>query len=270
MFSRIASAQLPAKSDDDRFMVTDNSVIVLDGATNHGVAHKISGGVYAEHLGHSIANRSNESPSLPDIFECALRETVTALDLTSGSRNMPSSTVAMVRQRAEGLVDLFVLGDSTVVLGYHNGSQEFYSDDRLEHLGLPQSAEYRSRLQHGCGFTDQHRKLLAELQQGQRRLRNRPGGYWIASTDPEAARHAVTTTLPAADLAWFAIATDGVTDLLEPLEIRWQDIARMDSAELAGLLERLHRWETEVDPEGRTVPRAKQHDDKTVVVAHMH
>ena len=45
----------------------------------------------------------------------------------------------------------------------------------------------------------------------------------------------------------------------------WGQIARFDSAQLEELLERCHSWEAEDDPGGVSLPRAKRHDDKTIV-----
>jgi hypothetical protein len=49
------------------------------------------------------------------------------------------------------------------------------------------------------------------------------------------------------------------------LGISWAAIAQVAPDELAGQLAELHRWEHEVDPGGAQLPRAKRHDDKTVV-----
>ncbi|WP_158660705.1 hypothetical protein [Nocardia seriolae] len=99
--------------------------------------------------------------------------------------------------------------------------------------------------------------------------RNRPGGYWIASTAPEAAQHAIIAARPVADIAWVALATDGVTDLIDALKVDWQEIGSMDSAKLSALLARIHRWEYEVDPDGILVPRSKRHDDKAIAVVRL-
>lgn len=64
---------------------------------------------------------------------------------------------------------------------------------------------------------------------------------------------------------WVAIATDGVTDVLEHFACPdWSKIARYDSDQLRSLLERIDRWESNEDPDGRQLPCAKRHDDKTI------
>ncbi|WP_306360856.1 protein phosphatase 2C domain-containing protein [Nocardia sp. CC227C] len=240
---------------------------VLDGASAFGSPGRVSGGAFAENLGRSLVDEMDESSSLTTVLVLALRKTIAMLGLPFGSPDAPSSTVAVIRARTGGFLDLLALGDSTIVLGYRDGTQEIICDDRLERLGLPQSGAYRSRLQRGGGYNDEHRELLVELQQEQRRRRNRPGGYWIASTVPEASRHAITMTRSMKALSWVALATDGVTDPLEALGYSWPEVAALNSNEMADLLSRLQQWEAETDPCGVVLPRAKRHDDKTLIVA---
>ncbi|BEK84764.1 protein phosphatase 2C domain-containing protein [Nocardia seriolae] len=267
-FARVATAQLPAKSNEDRLVITAEMVIILDGATTYGIQNKISGGTFAERLGAVLVRIADESASLSALLEVALQYVISDLELPIESPNAPSSTIAIVRKR-RGTLDFLVLGDSTIVLGYRDGAVETICDERLEQLGLVQSRKYRSRLQQGGGYDDRHREILAELQQEQRRRRNRPGGYWIASTAPEAAQHAIIAARPVADIAWVALATDGVTDLIDALKVDWQEIGSMDSAKLSALLARIHRWEYEVDPDGILVPRSKRHDDKAIAVVRL-
>jgi hypothetical protein len=139
-------------------------------------------------------------------------------------------------------------------------------DDRLDLLALPESAEYRERLLAGHGFDEDHRALLERLQVGQRRHRNRPDGYWIASADADAAMHARITRIHAADVDWAILATDGVIDPANHLDQnRWSEISSYSSSELESFLQQLRQWETSLDPKGQQLPRAKQSDDKAVV-----
>jgi hypothetical protein len=43
----------------------------------------------------------------------------------------------------------------------------------------------------------------------------------------------------------------------------WLALAHYDSDQLAAVLAVIHEWEAAADPDGRTLPRAKRHDDKT-------
>ncbi len=140
------------------------------------------------------------------------------------------------------------------------------TDDRLAALRLPQQQQYRQRLAAGNGYDGTHRELLRALQREQLRHRNRPRGYWIAAADPAAARHARTLTLPASTVNWTVLATDGAVHTARHLGLDdWPALARSGPAALTRILERCQDWEEHADPAGRLFPRAKRHDDKTIV-----
>lgn len=258
---RIQTAQLPhPPAGADRIVVTPGAVIVLDGASAFSPA-AISPAAYADQLGTEIASAINASPAgpLPQILAEAITATAAALNLPDDG---PSSTVAIARL-SNGTADLLLLGDSYIA--YRSaGTTAVLTDDRLDHLGLPQARLYRERLAAGSGYDAAHAATLRELQVGQRARRNVPGGYWIASADPEAAMHAVTLALPAVSLDWIVLATDGAVDTARHLGLDdWEAIARTDQAMLSGLLHQCHEWE-DTDPDGRQYPRAKRHDDKAI------
>jgi hypothetical protein len=174
-----------------------------------------------------------------------------------------ASTVAIARVN-DTAADLLLLGDSYIAYRLA-GTTTVLTDDRLDQLGLSQSRLYRERLAAGSGYGPAHTDLLRQLQVGQRARRNVPGGYWIASADPEAARNAITVTLPVASLEWIVLATDGAADTIRRLGLDdWDAIARSDQAGLSAILEHCHEWEENADPDGSQYPRAKRHDDKAI------
>ncbi|MDQ3152562.1 MAG: hypothetical protein M3R63_12845 [Actinomycetota bacterium] len=83
--------------------------------------------------------------------------------------------------------------------------------------------------------------------------------------DTTAAHHALHRRFPSTDVVWCVLATDGAQRVIDHLDIPWADVARMPETELAALLDELHRWESDSDPNGALLPRAKCHDDKTLV-----
>jgi hypothetical protein len=259
----VRTAQLPhPPAGADRVVVTPSAVIVLDGASAFSPA-AVSPAAYADQLGTEIASAINASPAgpLPQILATAITATATALNLPDDDG--PSSTVAVARL-SNGTADLLLLGDSYIAYG-SAGTTAVLTDDRLDHLGLPQARLYRERLAAGSGYGAAHTATLRELQVGQRARRNVPGGYWIASANPKAATHAITLALPAASLDWIVLATDGAIDTARHLGLDdWEAIALKDQATLSGLLQQCHEWEKETDPDGRQYPRAKRHDDKAV------
>lgn len=264
---RVVTAQLAGgEHNADRVFVTDDAVVVLDGATAFEPVD-LDPGEYADAIGREIVRRL-PGANIADAVAGAIHDTATAYELQGG--RSPSSTVSVLRMR-DDVADLYVLGDSPI--HYGNGQEtHVLHDGRLDNVALAERATYIEELRAGNGFTEQHRESLVQLQREQLRYRNRPGGYWIAETDPNAARHALTCTVPRATITWGVLGTDGATDLLDHRsDIAWLEIAAYDEAQLQDLLMQLHRWERDVDPRGQQLPRAKRHDDKTlaaVALAH--
>ena len=107
-----------------------------------------------------------------------------------GHPGSPSATVAILREQPDA-VDCLVLGDTTILLE-EPGIIRVITDDRLEHVA---ALQHGAMHQHTTGSAD-HDRSFAELVTEQRRHRNRPDGFWVASTDPSAAQHALTDTVP--------------------------------------------------------------------------
>jgi hypothetical protein len=243
------------------------TVIVLDGASAFGPA-AVSPAAYADRLGAELASAiaaSVDAP-LPGILATAISATANALDLRDD--HGPSSTVTIARVSGTD-ADLLVLGDSYIA--YRSAdTTAVLTDDRIDRLNLPQARRYRERLAAGSGYDAAHSATLRELQTSQRARRNAPGGYWIASADPEAAAHVITRTVPVALLEWMVLATDGVVGTAEHLGLDdWEAIARSDQAGLSALLQRCHEWEANTDPTGHQLPRAKRHDDKAIATVRL-
>ncbi|KQY30518.1 hypothetical protein ACFQ9R_34015 [Nocardia sp. NPDC056541] len=260
----VESAQRAAASGDDRLVVADNAVIVLDGATAHDPAMP-SAGEYVDHLAAELALSIGDALSLVDILAQSIARTAETLGIEPGLA--PSSTVALVRVEPDA-VNALILGDSSLVIGQRGGEVATYTDDRLAQLNLPEADLYRRFLKYGWGYSGRHRKILEDLQIAERAQRNRPGGYWIAEADPHAAEHALSVRIPRDELSWIVVATDGVADLIPPLGLSWSEVAQMSTPQLDALLHDIHTWEAETDPDGQAFPRAKRHDDKTVAVLH--
>ncbi len=261
---KFAVAQLQEGSAGDRMITADDFVIVLDGATSFD-PEMPDAGTYVGVLGNYLRERLCASvEDLRAALADSIRATADELELIPG--RAPSSTVAIARLH-RGSIETLLLGDSQIVVGGSSGSLTVVTDGRLSALDLDESREYRRRLGAGSGYDDTHGRLLELLQRKQRQFRNRLGGYWIAEADTNAADYAISSFHPVEDVAWLALATDGAADRFATLDISWTHVAGSDSDGLARLLAECHRWEAENDPGGKLVPRAKPHDDKTVVVA---
>jgi hypothetical protein len=148
----------------------------------------------------------------------------------------PSSTVSVVRVR-DGSLEYLVLCDSPLLLRHRDGHVTLIADDRLR--DLPR----------GSGPA--------------RAQRNKPGGFWVASTDPEAAYQAVRGSVRLDSVTDAALLTDGVTRLAEWYGYSWPDIfTRLSSEGPAGLIDLVRAAERTSPPPGAG---HKQHDDATAV-----
>lgn len=150
----------------------------------------------------------------------------------------PSSTVAMCRVTGT-VLECLSLADSAVLharLGY---ATEVFVDDRTSHL--PGGRPYSHALV--------------------RPLRNQPGGFWVASTKPEAAYEAVQGACELADDSSVLLLTDGVTRLVELYGRTWDSLAAMAAAHGPGsLIMAVRQLEHDQPPS-----HGKQHDDATAI-----
>ncbi|MER5672578.1 protein phosphatase 2C domain-containing protein [Pseudonocardia alni] len=245
----------------DRWRATPRGVVVLDGATA-SAPEVPPAELYVDTLLDDLARRLDSEDELPTVISEAIGAAADALALAPGVA--PSSTVALLRW-SKTIVEAAVLGDSTVVLGLADGGEVRLCDDRLSMVAPSARRAYHDRLRHGHGYDDRHRDLMTAIQRDEIDARNREHGYWIAEADPAAGLHAQTERLPSSAVSWAVVATDGAQRAIDHFEMRWADVAAKEAPELRSLLDRLHRWESESDPRGEALPRAKPHDDKTIV-----
>lgn len=260
----VYGAVLPGGSPpgQDRWTATPHGIVVLDGAT--ASAPEVPPAErYVDTLLDALATRLASRDELPDVIAGAIADATSTLGIAPGGG--PSSTVALLRW-TETTIHVAALGDNTIVLGLTSGGEVRLRDDRLSTVAPAARRSYHERLRHGHGFDDGHRDLLTAIQRSEMQARNTRDGYWIAEADPAAGHHAKTMQLPSGAVSWAVIATDGAQRVIDHLGLPWADVAASDDAEIRALLGRLHCWEAENDPDGQALPRAKPHDDKTVVV----
>lgn len=262
---RVLTSQLAGgDSNADRVLVTDNAVLVLDGATAFEPV-SVDPGDYAETLGQAVASRIEDDPALAisDAVAFGISIATRAFDLRPGQS--PSSTIAVLRVHNE-IADLYVLGDSPIYYGTAATTQVL-RDHRIAEIATHQRATYVNSLRAGLGYTADHWHTLAALQRVQREHRNRSNGYWIAEAEPMAAHYGFSTTIDSSSAQWAILGTDGATDLVATIApAQWSTIAAYDQVELDELLNYVHSWERDIDPTGQAFPRAKRHDDKTLAI----
>ena len=155
-----------------------------------------------------------------------------------GNPDSPSSTVAMCRV-AGTVLEYLSLADSAVLHARPGRATDVFLDDRTSHL--PGGRPYPYALV--------------------RSLRNQAGGFWVASTNPEAAYEAVQGTRELAGDSSVLLLTDGVTRLVELYRQTWDSLADMAAGQGAdALITAVRQHEDDKPP-----PYGKRHDDATAI-----
>jgi len=268
----LASRHSPdATSNEDFIGATAGVVVVIDGASvppklgtgcRHGTAW------FARQLGTQLlallTTQANHSPA--DSLAQALTD-VAALHADTCDLDhpgSPSATVAILREQPEA-VDYLVLGDTTILLE-EPADIRVVTDDRLEQVA---AVQHGAMHQHATGSAD-HARSFAELVTEQRRHRNHPDGFWVASTDPAAAQHALTDTVPRAGLRRAAVLSDGATRLVDRFGlVDWPSFLDVLAEQGPDAIIQRVRAAEASDPDGRRWPRGKRHDDASAAFCHL-
>lgn len=243
-----ATEPTPGGINEDFVMTGPTWAFILDGATlrddvETGCIHDVPW--FVSHLGAELARLLSTSPdrALDDTLADGIAATRClhehACDLDNP--DSPSATVVAVRA-CDGQLDYLTVADSPLVVDV-DGQVDVITDDRTARL-----SDYSVA--------------------GVREARNTPGGFYVASTDPEAAYQAVRGSLPTTGVHRAALLSDGAARLVERFQVAdWPQLLDVLVAE--GPIELIRRTrraecaETEAERAGR---RGKKHDDATVVL----
>ncbi|WP_165485716.1 hypothetical protein [Frankia sp. Cppng1_Ct_nod] len=260
---RVAELPAQARQGQDRVLIGDNVVVVLDGAS--GSDGTVSVAAYVDTLGVQLLGALERRPTAPlrTGLRTALMGVTQVLNLQPG--DSPSSTVSIIRS-ALGHVDVLVLGDTPVYLATRSAGVLRIFDDRLAQLPVTHRPAALARLQAGGGYDDEHQRILRKMRNEKAPYQNATGGYWIAAADPAAGCEALVRSFPAEDVLWGAILTDGAEDPMRHLGISIDHVAELSEGDLGTLLSQFHNWEEREDPQGQLLPRFKCHDDKSIAV----
>ncbi|WP_131787343.1 protein phosphatase 2C domain-containing protein [Protofrankia symbiont of Coriaria ruscifolia] len=237
----------PGRINEDIVLAGDSWALVLDGATApagiaSGCIHDVAWLV--RQLGVQLAQLliTTDQP-LDALLAAAIGATCRAhsetCDLTNPSS--PSATAVLVRWRDKRF-DYLVLADSPLILDL-GGSVQAITDDRTAHL------------------PDYSPLAVAHS-------RNTPDGFWVASTNPDAAYHAVTGSAPTAAVCRAALLSDGAARLVDRFGLlTWSELIDfLDTAGPSLLIEKTRAAERSETPEEAAGRRGKRHDDATAVL----
>jgi hypothetical protein len=199
-----------APNEDWAGITVPGLAVVLDGlsapdGTGTGCRHGTPW--YVRQLGpRLLALASDPARSLADALAEAIRQVASlhpGCDLTHPGT--PSATMVLLRAHDEG-ADYLTLGDAVLLLDTTDGLK-VVSDARINQLA-GKEREAANRVPTGSALKLRRR---AQLTRALRRARNRPGGYWVAAADPQAASQAVTGSLPTKTLHRAVLLSDGAT-----------------------------------------------------------
>jgi hypothetical protein len=262
MFS-LASQPMPGRPNEDFVIATPDLAIVVDGAGMQEGRCRHSVAWYAQQLATRTVTALIDEPhrTLSEGLAAGI-VAVYALhaetcDLVRGG---PCAAVGILR-RSAGATDVLSLSDVAVVVDTSDGGPEVFCDLAMEGCTEPETLALAGRR---LG-TPEHAAALSNLVARQALTRNRANGWWIASSDPRAAEHAVVGTFPQAEVRRAAVLSDGAARPVMQMGIygwpKYLDL--LEELGPAGLISHVRSIEAD-DPDAERYPRTKRHDDATV------
>lgn len=252
----------PGRDNEDFVGTIPDGVVLIDGAGSAGADSGCRHGVawYSHRLGTGILSALAGGLRPRDALRAAISGVA---DLHRDTCDLshpgtPSATVIVTSVRGSAL-DYLVLADSVLLL--RNGDEVCaVSDEREADVG----ARYRADMDATPNGTAEHDQALTRYITAMRDHRNRPGGFWVASTDPDSADEAISDSVPLADLDAFALLSDGASRLADRFGLTdWTGILRILHESGPATLIRQTRDAEHGDPDGSRWPRGKAYDDAT-------
>lgn len=262
----------PAKPDrpnEDFAALGTNAAVLLDGAgtppgSESGCVHGVAW--YARTLGGLLLGALGSGDTLAGALATSIEHVnrlhADTCDLQHS--DTPSSTVVALRWDATGC-EYLVLADSVLVLDRPGTDPEVVTDSREAVIG----AELRKPMDALPTGTPEHAQALRDYVAALAEHRNRPGGFWVANTDPAAADEVITGRARLDEVNALALLSDGATRLADRFGLTtWRaTLATLVDEGPAALIDQVREAE-DSDPEGQRWPRGKNHDDATVVYGH--
>jgi hypothetical protein len=251
----------PGADNEDFAAACPDAVVLLDGASapaglESGCIHSVAW--YARTLGGLLlAAISDHRVSLVEALAACIDR---VNGLHSGTCDLdhpgtPSATVSAVRAVGDQL-EYLVLSDSVLIIEHTDQPALIITDDRLVGASL-KLAGYPTP-EPGTEFLTRVRRLAD--------FRNKPGGFWVANTNPDAARQALVGSVPSAGVSTVVQLSDGASRVVDRFHLlTWPEaLTILHKQGPQALISRTRDAENS-DPDCARWPRSKASDDATVV-----
>jgi hypothetical protein len=266
----VALASIPAKPDqpkEDFVAATPDAVVLLDGAgtptgSESGCVHGVAW--FARRLGTALLSSMtrDDDSDLVASLAVAIRvvRSLHAHTCDLEHPGSPSATVVALKVREHAL-DYLVLADSVLVLDLST-ELRVVTDDHEAQIGR----QFRAQMDSLPNGTPEHEKAHREYVENLRAHRNRPGGFWVASTEPQAAAQTLTGSVPRTQVRAAALLSDGASRLVDRFGLAtWEEVLKtLDMLGPRELLRQVREAE-KGDLDGSRWPRGKAQDDATAV-----
>ncbi len=244
---------------------TPDAVVLLDGAgtpagSESGCIHGVTW--FVRQLGSALLSSLMGSDD-SDPAGCLAASIAAVRSLHADTCDLshpgsPSATVVALRER-KSIIQYAVLADSVLLLSLSDGLR-VVTDAREVQVGK----QFRTEMDATPNGTPDHDKALRNYIEKLRAHRNRPGGFGVASAEPDAAAEALTGTVPCHQLRAAALLSDGASRLVDRFGlVTWDDALRTLATAGPSELLRQVRAAENGDLEGSRWPRGKVHDDAT-------
>lgn len=268
-FDLIDSVCEPADDDtnEDGFGYTDALAWVIDGASplsTRRVAE--SADTDAEWIAKVLdeALSGMHAADTPPVE--ALRTSIAAVEerseeWTSVPEIPPSAALGVIRAVGPDAIEYAILADVTLAVKTADDIVVI-SDSRADDGNQEAMARLAELLTEGADFHEAMREVRPLLLKRRITGMNKPGGYWVAATDPSAADEALAGTITGVES--IILASDGFARGVDLYGLwpSWQAILEDESESLLSRYYDLREFET-TDPDCRQFPRWSREDDAT-------
>ena len=209
----------PGRANEDSTATGPDIFVLLDGATARtetGCVHGVSW--FAGRLAEGIKERARLGPA--GALAAAISRTA---DLHRDTCDLshpgtPSAAVAIIQVTGR-IMRYLVLGDVTVVIDSVDGIR-VVSDQRVSRT----AAAERAAADAIPAGDPEKAAALVRMKHVELAARNVPGGFWVATTDPAAAEHALTGEVPVSAVRQVAVLSDGAARAVEFGLSDWPDV----------------------------------------------